>query len=87
MSTEPETENVRIPAGTPDEFQADIELVLQTEFPPDELRALRQKYSQDGQLEEMRDAAEDFIAEETPNREAYLDAMVAAFEEVLGDGR
>lgn len=83
MSADSETQEVRVPAGSPEEFQADVELALQTEFPPDELRTLRQKYSQEGQLEELREAAEDFIAEETPNREAYLDAMVAAFREVL----
>jgi len=77
-------DKVKVPAGSPDEFQGDVELAILQEFPPDELRRVRQRYNRDGR-EAIREAAEDFIAEETPNREEYLDALTAAFEEVLGE--
>ena len=77
-----ETVDVRVPAGSPEEFQSDVELAILNEFPPDELRQLRQRFERDGR-EAIRAAAEDFIAEETDNREAYVDAMADAFVEAL----
>lgn len=78
------TEEVRVPAGTPEEFRADIELAIHAEVQPQELRALRQQYQQDGR-EPIRAAAENFIADDVENRDAYLDAMADAFEAALGD--
>ena len=75
--------DVRVPAGSPEEFRTDIELAIRNEFPPMKLRAIRQQFDRDGR-EAIRAAAENLIAEETPNREAYVDAMADAFEEVLG---
>lgn len=79
----PKLQDVRVPAGSPKEFRSDVELAILNEFPPMQLQAIRRKFSRDGR-EAIRSAAEDFIAEETDNREAYVDAMADAFEEVLG---
>lgn len=84
MSSADDLTDVRVPAGSPDEFQGDVELAILDEFPPAELRRLRQKFARDGR-EAIREAAENFIAEETENREAYVDALADAFEEVLGE--
>jgi hypothetical protein len=77
-----ETVDVQVPAGSPEEFQSDVELAIRNEFLPDELRQLRQRFERDGR-EAIRDAAEDYIGEETDNREAYVDAVADAFEAVL----
>lgn len=82
MSTD-DAVDVRVPAGSPEEFREDIELAIRNEFFPGELQDIRRRFNRDGK-EAIRGAAENFIAEETPNREAYVDAMADAFEEVLG---
>jgi len=83
MSSNADAVDVRVPAGSPEEFQEDIELAIRCEVFPGELQQLRRRFDRDGK-EAIRNAAADFIAEETPNREAYVDAMADAFEEVLG---
>jgi hypothetical protein len=77
-----ETVDVQVPAGSPEEFQSDVELAIRTEVPPDELRQLRQRLERDGRAA-IRNLAEDYIAEETDNREAYVDAMADAFLAVV----
>jgi hypothetical protein len=77
-----ETVDVQVTAGSPEEFQSDVELAIRTEFPPDELRELRQRLERDGRAA-IRNLAEEYIAEETANREAYVDAMADAFLAVV----
>ena len=74
--------DIQVPACSPEEFQSDVEIAILNEFSPDELRQLRQRFERDGR-EAIRTAAEDFIAEETEDRKAYVDAMADAFIEVL----
>lgn len=74
------------PTADPDAFRSQLETGLTLAYPPEELRKLAQEYNaEDDDADPIREEADRLLATGIDNREAYVDALADAFEEVLAE--